>query len=86
MASSPLLLSMACDSLRGQGLFLTQRLLEQGLSGTGSTEQANAPQEDGVQWQGLGTVPGFSEFYLNSQSYLWVRLFISQKPDRLKLI
>lgn len=35
-------------------------------------------------WQGLGTVPRFSEFYLNSHSYLQVRPFISQKPDRLK--
>lgn len=50
----------------------------------GSTEQANAPQEDSVWWQELGTVPGFSEFYLNSHSYLRVKLFISQKPDRLK--
>lgn len=36
--------------------------------------------------RGLARCLGFSEFYLNSQSYLWVRPFISQKPDRLKLI
>lgn len=58
-------------------LISDQHLLERGLSGTREHGAGKCtPGGQCAVWQGLGTVPGFSEFYLNSQPYLWVRPFI----------